>query len=579
MPLLLSLLLAACAPPSAAPAPSDLPPPPNAPIVVVGPAYAGYNARVYVDDIPVGTRIRFYASVVGTGRGPCSPAGPCFGIRAPGEVGVAVAGANRRASLTIPLPSTPGSTWVQAVVLQPQVAVSQVTEVQILPTDHDTDGDGLADPEEHQAGTDLYVADTDGDTLSDGDEVHLHGTDPLLRDTDDDAANDAREVELGLDPLDPDMDGDGAPDGLDLHPIVADPPDPHVVVDVLATAGTIDLPDPEFDNTEGRVVWQTAQGEEVWLAAIDPNTGDLVPSDGRGTLLDRDVGPISIGKNGPEWAYSDRGPQALWTRTTGFGLLSLARAVRGPQGWSVSDIIDSDNQATPIGSLDPGDPRPRTIWYTSNGFFPGLGWRELDDPTQQDLLPLYLSKARWVEGNRIISGNAWDGHTLQVYTWEIDSQRLTRLTSSPMAKGSTFFWYAPEYNNELVFFTTHGDANNNPVEIVLYRMIGGAWTPTLTIPMPPALPYVISPEPFVWQGRSYVAYISSNEPLNSDNGRAVIWIASMDINQPLVRRVSEDHVAVRKDPESFTWGARPWVFYSEKPRAGVSTLRRCELGL
>lgn len=572
----LLLWLVACTLPEM---PAEQLPPPN-PMVQVGPAYSGYGVRLWVDGVPVGTRLRFYASTRGPGFGPCATwRGPCLDITQPIELGTAVAGGNRRAALVVQLPNQPGTLWVQAAQVHPQLAESQVTEFEVLPGSHDTDGDGLADPLEHQAGTDLMVADSDGDTLSDGDEVLVHNTDPLLRDTDDDAANDAREVELGLDPLDPDMDLDGISDGLDLRPRQADPPDPHVVVDVLATAGVVDMPDPEFDNTEGRVVWQTSQGEEVWLAAIDPATGDVVPSDGRGELLDIDVGPISIGKNGPEWAYSDRGPQALWTRQNAFGMPSLARAVQSPGGWVVSDIPNTDFIATPIGSLDPGDTAPRTIWYSANGFFTSVGWLELENPAVRDTLPFYLSKARWVEGERMLSGHNWHNWVQQVYLWDIDAQQEYRLTDTPMDKGSTFFWRAPEYNNELVFFTTHADAQRRPVELVLYRNLAGRWTPVLTIPMPPAMPYVISPEPFVWQGRSYAAYISSNEPLNSDNGRAVIWLASLDVNYPLVRIISNTNVAVRKDPESFVWGSRPWVFYSEKPMAGVSTLRRCELGL
>ena len=46
-----------------------------------------------------------------------------------------------------------------------------------LPTD--TDGDGLSDEQEQQLGTDANDLDTDGDGVNDGDEVNVHGTDPL----------------------------------------------------------------------------------------------------------------------------------------------------------------------------------------------------------------------------------------------------------------------------------------------------------------------------------------------------------------------------------------------------------------
>jgi predicted outer membrane repeat protein len=81
----------------------------------------------------------------------------------------------------------------------------------------DDDGDGLTNLEEYAWGTDPHNWDTDGDGLSDGDEVNIHSTDPLNPDTDGDGIPDGWEVQHGLDPLDPtdanlDSDGDGLTD-------------------------------------------------------------------------------------------------------------------------------------------------------------------------------------------------------------------------------------------------------------------------------------------------------------------------------------------------------------------------------
>jgi hypothetical protein len=76
----------------------------------------------------------------------------------------------------------------------------------------DTDGDGLTDGDEADAGTDPDNADTDGDGIEDGYEV-LYGTDPLDEDTDGDGSEDGEEIENGTNPLDEDTDGDGTLDG------------------------------------------------------------------------------------------------------------------------------------------------------------------------------------------------------------------------------------------------------------------------------------------------------------------------------------------------------------------------------
>jgi len=66
--------------------------------------------------------------------------------------------------------------------------------------DLDTDGDGLTDAEEIEAGTDLENVDTDQDGLGDREEVQVYGTDPFDADTDKDGFLDGQEVAAGYNP-------------------------------------------------------------------------------------------------------------------------------------------------------------------------------------------------------------------------------------------------------------------------------------------------------------------------------------------------------------------------------------------
>jgi len=101
----------------------------------------------------------------------------------------------------------------------------------------DSDQDGLNDEQEITLGTDPTNKDTDGDSLTDGDEVNVYFTNPLNKDTDGDGYDDglevftghdpsadtdgdgltdAEEAKLGTDPLKKDTDGDGYDDGTEV---------------------------------------------------------------------------------------------------------------------------------------------------------------------------------------------------------------------------------------------------------------------------------------------------------------------------------------------------------------------------
>jgi len=93
------------------------------------------------------------------------------------------------------------------------------------PAAADTDGDGLDDREEVTPRADRHVtnaraADSDGDGLSDREEW-VAGSHPWVRDTDRDGIRDGAEAGYGTNPVTRDFDRDGVPDGLDTPITVA----------------------------------------------------------------------------------------------------------------------------------------------------------------------------------------------------------------------------------------------------------------------------------------------------------------------------------------------------------------------
>jgi len=116
----------------------------------------------------------------------------------------------------------------------------------------DTDGDGLRDGAEiHRHNTSVTSVDTDGDGLNDTEEVRAYSTSPVEADTDSDGLSDETEVKLGYNATAPDTDGDGLRDGAELtagtDPTTADSDSDGVTDGVEQTMGT----DPTDADTDG----------------------------------------------------------------------------------------------------------------------------------------------------------------------------------------------------------------------------------------------------------------------------------------------------------------------------------------
>lgn len=99
----------------------------------------------------------------------------------------------------------------------PQTTIEFHLGFAINPVNEDSDGDGISDGDEiYVHGTSPRDSDTDSDGLQDGCEIDI-GTDPLLADSDGDGLMDGEEIAAGSSPLVADTDGDGIVDGLEVN--------------------------------------------------------------------------------------------------------------------------------------------------------------------------------------------------------------------------------------------------------------------------------------------------------------------------------------------------------------------------
>lgn len=311
------------------------------------------------------------------------------------------------------------------------------------------------------------------------------------------------------------------------------------------------IPDYEFDHINNQMAWGDRAGN-IWIATVDPVTGDFIPQDGKGILADTGAVYVLNCGNGPEWTYSANGNFITYTKyvdpagprnESNYGV-GIAKPVNGI--WQGGLFPGGAGYQEPLGTLNPGDPNPKLFYKVTTG-----GWQMLASPVNRNLslgTPIPGSEfskgsERWVPGkNQIIFTeeflDASGVNERQVFLYDGDSDTTHQLTFDAGRKDAAFMWQAPEFNNAYVFFTA---VNSETIQFYRPSSGGGGdpataqWEVLATAPIPEGAPvYVNSPEPFTYQGQSYVFYLrsASSDPTDT-SAPTQTWLTSMngDINR------------------------------------------------
>ena len=147
----------------------------------------------------------------------------------------------------------------------------------------------------------------------------------------------------------------------------------------------------------------------------------------------------------------------------------------------------------------------------------------------------------------------------QIFLYDTTTDESVQLFDDDRERNRPIPWAAPELGGETAFLALVLNTQTNGWDLEAYRSDGaGGWEVWATFP--PICPEYISAwsaEPFIYEGRSYVA-LGSYKGIDRARQPGIVWIASVDPTLPpteSVRRLVSNESCdednnLRRDPET-----------------------------
>lgn len=349
----------------------------------------------------------------------------------------------------------------------------------------------------------------------------------------------------------------------------------------------------------------------VWHCGVDPDTGELVPWDGKGFRAFESTGwgrANSPGRDaqGVYYAGLNREGRIVVVRPTGetSGLVEVLpapvdfsrRALYGldlPPGFPSTGYVFwiSNTEGLPVG---PGSPLVSNVQLRylalSN---PGVQLTLQDQPRPPGaggFAPLDAAFPRNLRGTPLLTSGVRIGDLVQLVEFDLTETSPTQrlVSNDPRTKTDAFgFTFADRQ-----ILLSGGDSVAGATQVYT-RLPGQQYfqpaeqiVPQVDTLEPPL--FAQSNEHIEFDGRVYTAF-QVNSRADEFFGTTFqqtgeIWLASVQQDPQRQWRVSDDSDRAKFEPEPFIGRGRVWVFYSSTPRGSelrstTITLRRAETPL
>ncbi len=371
-----------------------------------------------------------------------------------------------------------------------------------------------------------------------------------------------------------------------IFALLITPPPAPLHQDIPVGSPTVKYVDPEFSSDNDLFTFRTTwlHNADAWVGWLNPQDGTLVSPTGQDIWLANKLSPIDdLSDNGPEWMRDNGIYKVLYTR--------IADDVQRIYFWSsqtgqsevVGNFMDSISRTHYAGTHAPSG--PGKILYQRRLVPNGpqeVFWLDLHNPTQEHHLPgvsLEISLPTWIGSDAILYSKAVND-TFQLIQYDTNTHTETILTHDEGDKLGAYAWSAPEIGNQLLYLAAvllPGDPQ--PRRVRVYRLTKQSDLQLYAELQPPPAAgdhlNFSSPEPFVYQGHSYISLV-----LAPDNrSETSIWVFPLP-SQPGAspQRVDDpDLHEIKLDPESYItrYGAYIYYYYNDNNWPAQTHLRRC----
>lgn len=389
---------------------------------------------------------------------------------------------------------------------------------------------------------------------------------------------------------------------------------PNSEIDVRVGDFSVNYVNPEISPRDNYMIWMeldTINGVtgKVWQCGLDPETGDLIPADGKG------YSPFTsnIYARPADWGIDNLG--VFYVGATDYGQIIMVRPT-SPTSASVVNIeAPIDNKRRVFYPSQLPNENKRFVLYILNDVINGfssnypqntkfqLRLLDLDNPTNDYLIeeqpsvfplivPMDVIVPRWIKGSSFLTYGYKDINGI-VQAKEFNAFKPTDPAipvtndSSNKVDGNTVL----NPSNGSQYFIS-GINSTNTAHIYKRSSFGAMFvqnevvTPTSVNLDAPALNQ--SHEPIIFNGQLYSAFQINNSGNNfaqtAFNKPGEIWLTTVDNPNQQMWLLSDFDITLNvSEPEAYVGNEKVWVFYSAATLDDSPSfinrkyqLRRCE---